>query len=361
MKEFLDKVVLSQQGVTITTLDLILIGLLIVITMTINFFVGRFVRKSTLFENLELSRKRLIFNVFRVFTWLISVGLILGILGIDLSKFLNFYLIGSDDPDVTFVLQPKTLIGAAVVLLFTKVIITALERIFGSWSHFREDDKGRSKAIFKFLSYIIWIVAVLLILSSTGINLTIIWGAGAALLVGVGFGLQQIISDLVSGVFLLFEGNLREGDIVELNNGTIGQVEHVGIRTTKLLTRDDYMMIIPNSQFIVEEVINWTHNEENTRFHVQVGVAYGSDTRLVEKVLLESAKNLESISDQPAPFVRFYNFGESSLDFQLFFWSRKTFRIENIKSELRFSIDQNFRKNGIQIPFPQRDLHIRTK
>ena len=119
-------------------------------------------------------------------------------------------------------------------------------------------------------------------------------------------------------------------------------------------------MIIPNHKFISERVINWSHNFNKTRFHVAVGVAYGSDTKLVKEALLECCRDMNEIFDQPKPFVRFTDFGESSLDFQLFFWSEYVFEIENIKSELRFRIDQKFREKGIEIPFPQRDLHIKS-
>ena len=361
MREFLSNDVFPNQAISITVQALIFIGLILIAVFVINFSIGRFIRHSRLFIKVERKRKRLIYNVLRLAVWVLGISLILGIIGLDLKSFWNFYLIGPGEEDEAekFTLQTHHVFWAAFVIFFTRIAITGLGKAFSNWSHFREDDKGRSKAVFKFLSYIVWFVAILFIINSTGTDLTVIWGAGAALLVGVGLGLQQIIADLVSGVFLLFEGNLREGDVVELNNGVIGRVEHVGIRTSKILTRDDYIMIIPNSQFIVEEVINWTHNEENTRFHINVGVAYGSNTRLVEKVLLDSAKIKPEISINPAPFVRFENFGDSSLDFQLFFWSTKTFRIENLKSDLRFLIDQNFRENEIQIPFPQRDVHIK--
>ena len=359
MIEFLQRTLVDKEGIHIAYLDLGLFLGLFFAAILLNSIFGRFVRKSSLLSNLDLKRKRLIFNVFRLVIWIIVLAVSLAIVGLDMKSFWDFYLIGDEKSE--FSLQPRHLIIALLVLVFVRIVLLALERAFSTGSHFREDDRGRSQAVYKFISYLIWVVALLIILDSTGLNLTIIWGAGAALLVGVGFGLQQIIADLVSGIFLLFEGNLREGDVVELNNGVIGQVEHVGIRTSKILTRDDYIMIIPNTQFITKEVINWSHNELKTRFHIDVGVAYGSDTRLVEKVLLACADGHENILQDPKPFVRFNNFGDSSLDFQLFFWSTKTFRIENLKSELRFLIDQKFRENKIQIPFPQRDIHIRTK
>jgi len=361
MIDFLEKEIIHFNSISLSYLEVGGLILLLIAGIFINALFSRFIRKSLLFSRWELNRKRIIFNAIRIVVWITVIGLILEILGLNLQNFWNFYLVGSKYQPEQFSLQPRHIFYAFMVFIFTRIIIMGLERIFTSGSYFREKDRGKSKSVYKFLSYLIWVIAFLIILGSTGLELKVLYGAGAALLVGIGFGLQQIFADLISGIFLLFEGNLKEGDVVELNNGIIGKVAHVGIRTSKILTRDDYTMIIPNTEFITKEVINWTHNEENTRFRIEVGVAYGSDVRLVEEVLLDCAKGHPGISRDPKPFVRFDNFGDSSLDFQLFFWSRKTFRIENLKSDLRFKIDESFQNNTIQIPFPQRDVHIIPK
>ena len=177
------------------------------------------------------------------------------------------------------------------------------------------------------------------------------------MLVGLGFGIQQIFNDYISGILILFEGNLKVNDVVQMEDETIGIVKEIFLRTSKIETRDDFTIIVPNHKLISDNIINWSHLESRTRFNVKVGVAYGSDTTLVEKVLLDCANNHPDIVKHAA-FVRFINFGDSSLDFQLFFWTMKTFRVENIKSNLRFKIDQEFKKNEIRIPFPQRDVHV---
>ena len=124
-------------------------------------------------------------------------------------------------------------------------------------------------------------------------------------------------------------------------------------------SRDDIVMIIPNSKFVNEKIINWSHIDKNTRFHINVGVAYGSDVQQVKSILLQCAAQNKKIVNKPAPFVRFLDFGDSSLDFQLYFWANETFEVENLKSDLRFEINADFAKHGIQIPFPQRDVHIK--
>ena len=127
-----------------------------------------------------------------------------------------------------------------------------------------------------------------------------------------------------------------------------------------MTTRDDIVMIIPNSKFINENVVNWTHSNDNTRFHLKVGVAYGSDVDKVKFILEKCANDHPSVTKNPKPSVRFTDFGNSSLDFELLFHSNSVFRVENVKSELRFMIDREFRRSEVVIPFPQRDLHIRS-
>jgi small-conductance mechanosensitive channel len=182
----------------------------------------------------------------------------------------------------------------------------------------------------------------------------------SALLVGIGLGIQHFFNDVISGMVMLFDHSIKINDTVEIDNSLIGRVLKINLRTSEILTRENIIMIIPNSHFTTERVINWTHNAKLTRFTVSVGVAYGSDVRLVEKLLVEAAMEHPEVSKEPKPFALFSNFGDSSLDFDLKFWSEHTFLIEPIKSDLRFAIDQKFRDNNVTIPFPQQDVYIKT-
>jgi small-conductance mechanosensitive channel len=295
-----------------------------------------------------------LFMVIKLITWVVAGGIILLILDKPFSEALEYKIVDGEN----FTLEPVHFFLAAFIIVGTRILLMGMEKLFGIDSLITPGDSSKKKNALKFFSYIIWLAAILMILGLTGLKLTVLWGAGAALLVGIGFGLQQIFADLISGLFLLFEGNLREKDVVELNNGTVGKVQYIGARTSKIKTRDDVVMIIPNSQFISHEVINWSHIESKTRFSVGVGVAYGSDVQLVKNVLLECAGDYKRISAKPKPFVRFQDFGDSSLDFSLYFWTGHTFEVENIKSDIRFMIEEKFRDNDIQIPFPQRDVHM---
>lgn len=273
-----------------------------------------------------------------------------------LKEFLESSLVETKDFDITI----YEILIILLILIGTLFIIRIIRKVFKIREKKKEFDPGRSHAIQQILKYVLWIAAILISLETVGIKLTLLLAGSAALLVGLGLGLQQIFQDIMSGVAILFEGILKVGDVVEIRDDIVGRVVEIGLRTSKIETRDHIIMVIPNSKFVTDIVINWSHMEKKTRFHVDVGVAYGSDVEKVSNVLLQCAVDLQNISASPQPFVRFTDFGNSSLDFQLYFWSTETFRVEFIKSELRYKIDAAFRQNGIHIPYPQRDIHIRS-
>jgi small-conductance mechanosensitive channel len=246
-----------------------------------------------------------------------------------------------------------------LILVITKTVIELIKRLFRKQAARKNIDVGKSHAILQLLRYILWITAIVACLDIIGINITIFLAGSAALLVGLGLGLQHVFQDFIAGIILLFEGSIKVGDIVEIEEQTVGRVKEIGLRTSKIETRNNIIMIIPNSKFITDNVINWSHIEKKSRFSVSVGVAYGSDVELVRDVLISCANEHDEVSKKPSPFVKFEDFGESSLDFELYFWTSNNFGVEIIKSDLRFMIDKKFRENGIRIPFPQRDLHMK--
>lgn len=221
-------------------------------------------------------------------------------------------------------------------------------------------DEGKAFAIRQILSYFIYIVAIIIVLNSLGVELTLLLAGSTALFVGLGLGLQDTFKDFVAGVIILIERTITVGDVVEIDL-MVGKVREVGLRTTTILTRDDIEMIIPNKRLTNERVINWSRSGKITRFDLKIGVAYGSDLQLVKKLLLEVAANHNDIAKTPEPSFFFADFGSSSLDVKLLFFSQNLFRIERVKSDLRFEIDRVFRLNNISIPFPQRDLWLREE
>ena len=247
---------------------------------------------------------------------------------------------------------------SVVIIIISIFLLRLIKKFFNNRVKAGKIDKGSAFSIYSIIKYLIWIIVILIILETMGVNLNLMLAGSAALLVGLGFGIQQIFNDLVSGIILLFEGNLKVGDVIQLENNIIGRVRVIGLRTSKIITRDDIIMIVPNSKFISDQVINWSHEQGSTRFRVEVGVAYGSDTELVTRLLLECANLVPEVDLSPEPFVRFNDFGDSALIFQLLFWTKETFRSEYIRSKIRYAIDRKFRENNITIPFPQRDVHM---
>ena len=245
------------------------------------------------------------------------------------------------------------------IVVFTYFVIKGIKRIFLGFEKRGKIESGSSTSIFLIVRYIIWVSVIIISLDTLGFKVSLLLASFAMLLVGVGLGLQQLFNDVSSGIVILIEQSIKVGDILQLDNGSVGRVVAIGIRTSQIKTRDDIVLIIPNSKLVNDIIINWSYNEQLTRFYVQVGVAYGSDVELVKTLLLEAATHHPQVSNTPSPFVRFIDFGNSSLDFQVFFWVENAIIIENIKSDIRFEINRLFAGNNIQIPFPQRDLHIK--
>ena len=220
-------------------------------------------------------------------------------------------------------------------------------------------EAGSLYSVYQIAKYFLWVLYIIIALQTVGFNLTVLLAGSAALLVGVGLGIQQLFNDYASGIIMLFERNVKLGDIMELEDKTVGKVIFIGLRTSKIETRDNIVLIIPNHKFINDKIINWSHIEADTRFDLKIGVAYGSDVELVKNILLDCASKHSEINKNPKPMVLFKDFGDSSLDFSLMFWTKKTWKIEPIRSDLRFAIDKTFREKNVEIPFPQTDVHIK--
>lgn len=265
-----------------------------------------------------------------------------------------------------FTIGETTITSGNIILSFIFIILAPITfllfRKFFLLKYYRRKniEVGRSYAITTLLKYLFYIVFFLIALQASGIKLSLLLTAGAALLIGVGIGLQQTFNDFASGLILLIEGSVQKGDWVEIGN-TEGKVIKIGLRTSLIETRRRVTIIVPNSKITVDEVINLSHQDNKIlRYSVSVGVAYGSDVNKVKEILLECAKSHNMILKKPFPSVRFTDFGDSSLDFELLFWSENYDNVMAIRSDLRFLIDAKFKENKVEIPYPQRDLHIRS-
>jgi len=220
---------------------------------------------------------------------------------------------------------------------------------------------GAAEAFATLGFYVVLACLVVFALWVAEIPLTVFTLAGGALAIGIGFGSQNILNNFISGLILLAERPIKVGDLIDVN-GTFGQVESIGARSTAIKTFDNFHIIVPNSTFLESNVVNWTHTDNLVRISLVVGVAYGSPARKVEEILLEVVREHGKAVTPPDPVVLFNDFGDSALVFQALFWIEMNRPMEQrrVLSDLRFRLDERFREAGIVIAFPQRDLHLDT-
>src|SRR5213595_731693 len=220
-------------------------------------------------------------------------------------------------------------------------------------------DRSLQYAIAQIISNIVLVIGVFFVLENTGIHLAALTVFAGAVGVGLGFGLQNIASNFISGLVILTERPITIGDRVEVA-GIAGQVEHIRARSTVILTNDNISMIVPNTKFIDSPVTNWTYSDPRVRFRVPVGVAYGSDVNKVREALIAAAREHPATLNDPPPNAYLEKFGDSTIDFEVIAWSeRMSYKPRRFKSELNFLIEKHLREAGVEIPNPQRDLHIR--
>ncbi|WP_271855534.1 mechanosensitive ion channel family protein [Patiriisocius marinus] len=272
-----------------------------------------------------------------------------------IQDFFNFEIITFGEGENLVKITPWAILLVVLAFVMASFLLKWIRVLFTR--KMDAQDKNKFISVFKFIKYITYIVVVFMVLSASGINVTPFLAASAALLVGLGLALQELFQDVIGGIFIILDKSLLVGDIVEVD-GKVGRVFDIKLRTTRAITRDDKIIIIPNHKFISETIYNYTQNHRTTRESVNVGVAYGSDTRLVEQLLLKSVSEQRGVLKSPKPFVLFQDFGDSSLNFSVLFYINDSFVEPRIKSEIRFKIDTLFRENNITIPFPQRDVHI---
>jgi small-conductance mechanosensitive channel len=215
-------------------------------------------------------------------------------------------------------------------------------------------------AISQIVSNVVLVIGVLIVLENTGINLGALTIFAGAVGVGVGFGLQNIASNFISGLVILAERPIAIGDRIEVG-GVAGQVQQIRARSTVILTNDNITMIVPNTKFIDSMVTNWTYGDPRVRFRLPVGIAYGSDIDKAREALLAVGQENPNTLKDPAPSVFLEKFGDNSIELELVVWSsEKSYRPRSFRSDLNFAIERKLREAGVEIPFPQRDLHIRS-
>ena len=264
-----------------------------------------------------------------------------------LTDFFNYQIkIGSD-----IILSPKSIVVIVVVFFLTYLFLKLFRRIV--FRTLNEDTKLKFRGILTFFNYLIYLIVILITLDNVGVKVSAIFAASAALLVGIGLALQTLIQDVFSGISILADKTVHVGDVIQID-GQVGRVENIMLRTTRAVTRDNKVLIIPNHKFLTSILYNWTENGTLTKEIIKFGVAYNTDVKLLKEAVIEIAKSHPIILKTPEPFLLFEDYGDSALMFQLFFSMNKSFEANIVKSDLRFKIFERLKALNIEIPFPQR-------
>lgn len=274
-----------------------------------------------------------------------------------IMEFLNkpLFSVGQTEFSATVII---TIIFSIVVIFY---LAAKLEKLIVKLILLRSPDNiGTGKAMGTISRYLLIVVGLLVVFQSLGINFSTLNILFGALGVGIGFGLQNVANNFISGLIILFERPIKVGDRIEVG-GIDGDIVDISARATTINTNDNITYIVPNSEFVSSTVINWSHADRNVRFKIPVGVSYKEDPEHVRKVLLEVASRHEGVLSNPEPTVLFDEYADSSLNFFLVVWTSKYInRPRNLRSELYYDIFKEFKQHGIEIPFPQRDLHLKS-
>jgi len=257
----------------------------------------------------------------------------------------------------SYVLTMERILGVLLTLIIGHLTFLIFKWALRRALKLKPIDEGRRFLIFRLMRTLIYLITFFIIIEVLGFNLTVIWAGSAALLVGVGIGLQSFFNDVISGFVLLFEGGVRVGDELEID-GDLVKVKRIALRATSVETVCGDLVVMPNSKIAGNSVRNLSQGLTSTRISVSVGVAYGSDVELVRQLLLESVTAQTQIVKSPLPQVIFSEFGDSALNFEVRGWINSPWERMIIESDIRFRIDKVFRKNNIKIPFPQREIYI---
>jgi len=257
------------------------------------------------------------------------------------------------------IITVRSVILIIVGIIIARLINYLIRRVLKAYFKKREVDVGRSYTVLTLVKYLIYILAFLTIINFIGINLNYLLAGSAALLVGVGLGLQNTFNDIFSGIILLVDGTIEVGDVL-LIDGRRSRVKYIGIRTSRLEDYNNHIHIIPNSELVNNKVDNLSDNNIPIRFSIPVSVSYKSDIKKVEQILLEVIRPYNKFKMNYTPSVFLQKYGDSSVDFLLNFFSEDPFFIDKTLSDIRKEIFNSFQKEGIQIPFPQRDIWIKT-
>jgi small-conductance mechanosensitive channel len=355
----------------VSKLNIIIIAVLIYLSIKVRRIVQRLLKKYLSEANIRLDTKRETY--LRILSQLVYVlAAYLSFLsfkinnghnpGATFANFLTYKFIKTSKIELTFenlVLAVGIFFGAKVALNIVQLYLQRRFKKEGKLS------KGREFVALQVAKYIIYTIAIIGALGALNVEPSLFLGGSAALLVGLGLGLQDVFKDMFSGFVLLFEGSIRVGDVIEMHDGKssesiVAKVLKINIRTAQIQTRDGNVLIVPNTKLTQEYIENWSHGSTLSRFRINLTVHYGTDLELVKSLLEQAAKSHPKVNKEERIEVRLNDFSENGLQMELIFWADQNWDINSYKSEIRYEIDLLFRQNNIHIPYPQREVLVRN-
>ncbi len=272
------------------------------------------------------------------------------------NDFLQLELIRFGNESKAIVITVGLILMLITALFVVKIILRLIRKVYTR--KLDADEKLRFLGAFNFIGYLVYILVFVSVLSSAGIDITLLLTATAVIFIGLGLAMREIFQDIIGGIYIILDKSVQAGDIIEVN-GIVCKVFETKLRTTRAVSRDEKVIVIPNHKFVTDNVINYTQNYKNTRQSVSLRVALDADVEKVKEILIQAALSQKRILKTPMPFVIFEDFGEYALHFGIYFFISESFLEPKIKSDLRFTIEKEFRKNNIKFPYPQRDIHIK--
>jgi small-conductance mechanosensitive channel len=296
-------------------------------------------------------------NITKYSILIIGASILIAEIGLDSESGLNFSLFGDGEGEIQlFDVFQIFFFLALLVFIASKFKSIFVKQVMSRYS----EDIGVSESIGTIIQYALIFIGSIIIIQNSGVNLGSLNVLAGALGVGIGFGMQSIANNFISGLIILFERPIKMGDRIEVGDVS-GDVIQISSRATTVNTNDNISIIIPNSDVINKQVINWSHHDRNVRFRIPVGVSYQEDPAKIKDILIQVASEHKGVLAKPAPDVIFIEYGDSSLNFELMVWTSKYInRPKILQSELYFRIFEEFKKQSVEIPFPQRDLHLKS-
>lgn len=352
--------------------NLIFFGIIFLLAVILRRIVHRSLKKYVAAANINLEGRRVAWiklisqSVYLLAIYVSFLSLKFNNEKITFQDFLNYRIVNFK----SFHLDFYDIVVIISVFFISRILVNFSKIIIGR--KFRKSanrDISTEYIYLKIVKYIIYVFAIIFCFRALDIDATLLLTGSAALLVGIGLGLQDVFKDVFAGFVLLFEGNLKVGDIVQITGGSknskssdiVAKILKINLRTSQIETREGNVLIIPNSRLTQEQVENWSHGSELSRFIITVSVEYGTDTELIKRLLKQAALAHPKVKKTNPIIIRLANFGDSGLELELIFWADQSWDINNYKSEIRFEIDRLFREYGIIIPYPKRTIYMNSR